>query len=174
MTEKKPNISILRGDDVGWWDISYKSRGQMGYRIPTIDRIASEGVAVTDDYAQQSCTAGRAAFITGQNPPLTGLTKVGLPEQRAKTMQCWPKPFVKLRAMKIFHLWRDPCERANENSNTYRDWVAQHDYLIYGAQVIVAPQVEDFVKFPPRQKPASFNPDVVMASLQDASGGGRH
>ena len=79
MPEKKPNILILWGDDIGWWNISYNSRGQMGYRTPNIDRVANEGVAFTDYYAQQSCTAGRAAFITGQNPIRTGLTKVGMP-----------------------------------------------------------------------------------------------
>ncbi|MDX2231572.1 MAG: arylsulfatase [Leptolyngbyaceae cyanobacterium bins.349] len=78
-TAKKPNILILWGDDIGWWNISYNSRGQMGYRTPNIDRIANEGVAFTDYYGQQSCTAGRAAFITGQNPIRTGLTKVGMP-----------------------------------------------------------------------------------------------
>lgn len=76
---KQPNILILWGDDIGWWNISYNSRGQMGYRTPNIDRVADEGVAFTDYYAQQSCTAGRAAFITGQNPIRTGLTKVGMP-----------------------------------------------------------------------------------------------
>jgi len=79
MAPKKPNILILWGDDVGWWNISYNSRGQMGYRTPNIDRVGNEGVAFTDYYAQQSCTAGRAAFITGQNPIRTGLTKVGMP-----------------------------------------------------------------------------------------------
>ena len=79
MAAKQPNILILWGDDVGWWNISYNSRGQMGYRTPNIDRVGNEGVAFTDYYAQQSCTAGRAAFITGQNPIRTGLTKVGMP-----------------------------------------------------------------------------------------------
>jgi arylsulfatase len=79
MAKKRPNILILWGDDIGWWNISYNSRGQMGYRTPNIDRIANEGVAFTDYYGQQSCTAGRAAFITGQNPIRTGLTKVGMP-----------------------------------------------------------------------------------------------
>jgi arylsulfatase A-like enzyme len=79
MAAKKPNILILWGDDIGWWNISYNSRGQMGYRTPNIDRVANEGLAFTDYYAQQSCTAGRAAFITGQNPIRTGLTKVGMP-----------------------------------------------------------------------------------------------
>jgi arylsulfatase len=76
---KRPNILILFGDDIGIWNVSYFSRGQMGYRTPNIDRVANGGVAFTDYYAQQSCTAGRAAFITGQNPVRTGLTKVGMP-----------------------------------------------------------------------------------------------
>jgi arylsulfatase len=75
----KPNILVLWGDDIGWWNISYNSRGQMGYRTPNIDRIGNEGATFTDYYGQQSCTAGRAAFITGQNPVRSGLTKVGLP-----------------------------------------------------------------------------------------------
>jgi len=76
---KKPNILILWGDDIGTWNCSYFSRGMMGYRTPNIDRIANEGVAFTDYYSQQSCTAGRACFICGQNPIRTGLTKVGMP-----------------------------------------------------------------------------------------------
>ncbi|HSB29664.1 MAG TPA: arylsulfatase [Pyrinomonadaceae bacterium] len=79
MPTKKPNILILWGDDIGMWNISHFSRGMMGYRTPNIDRIAEEGVTFTDYYAQQSCTAGRACFITGQNPIRTGLTKVGMP-----------------------------------------------------------------------------------------------
>ena len=79
MATKKPNILILWGDDIGMWNISYYSRGMMGYRTPNIDRIANEGVTFTDYYSQQSCTAGRACFITGQNPIRTGLTKVGMP-----------------------------------------------------------------------------------------------
>jgi arylsulfatase A-like enzyme len=79
MATKQPNILVLWGDDIGTWNISYFSRGGMGYRTPNIDRVANEGVAFTDFYGQQSCTAGRAAFITGQNPLRTGLTKVGMP-----------------------------------------------------------------------------------------------
>ena len=77
--QKKPNILILWGDDIGIWNISHFSRGMMGYQTPNIDRVAKEGVTFTDYYAQQSCTAGRACFITGQNPIRTGLTKVGMP-----------------------------------------------------------------------------------------------
>jgi arylsulfatase len=79
MADQKPNILIIWGDDIGTWNISYNNRGMMGYRTPNIDRIGNEGVAFTDYYGQQSCTAGRAAFITGQNPLRTGLTKVGMP-----------------------------------------------------------------------------------------------
>ena len=492
MAEKKPNILIIWGDDIGWWNISFNSRGQMGYRTPNIDRVANEGVAFTDYYAQQSCTAGRAAFITGQNPVRTGMTKVGMPgadvglqpedptiaellkplgyatgqfgknhlgdkdeflpsnhgfdeffgnlyhlnaeeepedpdypkdpefkkrfgprgvihswadgriedtgpltkkrmetiddevtdaalkfidkahkegkpffvwwnstgmhfrthrakkhegksgqgfyndmmvhhdelvgklldkldklgiaddtivmystdngphyntwpdagitpfrsekntnweggwrvpafvrwpgkikagsvlngivshqdwlptllaaagepgikekllkghkvgkktfkvhidgynmlpyltgkakesprefffyisddgdilairlrdwkvvlkEQRAKQLKCWFEPFVSLRAPKIFNLRRDPFERADENSNTYWDFVISHAYLIYGMQAVVAQQIGTFKKFPPRQKPASFNLDRVLEQLQDASGGAQH
>ena len=79
MAVKKPNILILWGDDIGQFNISAYNRGMMGYKTPNIDRIASEGALFTDWYGQQSCTAGRAAFITGQSPIRTGLTKVGLP-----------------------------------------------------------------------------------------------
>ena len=76
---EKPNILIIWGDDIGWFNISANNNGIMGYRTPNIDRVAKEGALFTDWYGQQSCTAGRAAFITGQSPIRTGLTKVGLP-----------------------------------------------------------------------------------------------
>jgi len=79
MATKKPNILVLWGDDIGQFNISAYNRGMMGYKTPNIDRIANEGALFTDWYGQQSCTAGRAAFITGQCPIRTGLTKVGLP-----------------------------------------------------------------------------------------------
>lgn len=77
--QKKPNILVIFGDDIGLWNVSFWNRGMMGFRTPNIDRIANEGAFFTDYYGQQSCTAGRAAFITGQCPFRTGLTKVGLP-----------------------------------------------------------------------------------------------
>ncbi|MGA0176231.1 MAG: sulfatase-like hydrolase/transferase, partial [Chthoniobacterales bacterium] len=76
---KKPNILVIWGDDIGIGNISYITRGLVGYQTPNIDRIGNEGVAFTDYYGQQSCTAGRAAFISGMNPLRTGMTKVGLP-----------------------------------------------------------------------------------------------
>jgi arylsulfatase len=76
---EQPNILIIWGDDIGISNLSCYSDGLMGYRTPNIDRIAAEGARFTDYYGEQSCTAGRAAFITGQNPYRTGLTKVGMP-----------------------------------------------------------------------------------------------
>lgn len=76
---KKPNILFIMADDIGITNLSCYSDGLMGYRTPHIDRLAEEGVRFTDSYGEQSCTAGRAAFITGQNPYRTGLTKVGMP-----------------------------------------------------------------------------------------------
>ena len=79
MAAKKPNILILWGDDIGYWNISAYNHGMMGYQTPNIDRIAKEGALFTDWYGQQSCTAGRACFITGQSGFRTGMLKVGLP-----------------------------------------------------------------------------------------------
>jgi len=77
--QKKPNIVVIWGDDIGQSDISAYSSGLMGFHTPNIDRIAKEGMIFTDYYGEQSCTAGRAAFITGQSGLRTGMTKVGLP-----------------------------------------------------------------------------------------------
>jgi arylsulfatase len=75
----KPNILVIWGDDIGMWNLSCYSRGMMGYHTPNIDRIAHEGMLFTDAYGEQSCTAGRSAFITGQSVYRTGLSKVGIP-----------------------------------------------------------------------------------------------
>ena len=79
MPNGKPNILVIWGDDIGYWNLSCYSRGMMGYQTPNIDRIANEGMLFTDCYGEQSCTAGRSAFITGQSVFRTGLSKVGLP-----------------------------------------------------------------------------------------------
>lgn len=84
---QKPHIVVIWGDDIGITNISHNSRGMMGYQTPNIDRIAREGVSFTDYYGQQSCTAGRAAFISGSVPVRSGMTKVGLPGAR----QGWQK-----------------------------------------------------------------------------------
>jgi len=78
-SQEKPNILVIWGDDIGFWNISHNNHGMMGYKTPNIDRIADEGVSFTDYYGQQSCTAGRAAFLGGNVPVRSGMTKVGMP-----------------------------------------------------------------------------------------------
>jgi arylsulfatase len=85
--QDKPNIVVIWGDDIGWYNISAYNLGVMGYETPNIDRIAREGAIFTDWYGQQSCTAGRAAFLTGQSPIRTGLLKVGLPGAKEGIME---------------------------------------------------------------------------------------
>lgn len=75
----KPNILVIRGDDIGISNLSCYSHGLMGYQTPNIDRIAREGMMFTDSYGEQSCTAGRSSFITGPSAYRTGLSKVGIP-----------------------------------------------------------------------------------------------
>ena len=87
LAANKPNILVIWGDDIGWFNISAYNRGMMGYKTPNIDRIANEGILFTDAYGQNSCTAGRAAFITGQSPFRTGLLKVGLPGAKEGLMK---------------------------------------------------------------------------------------
>jgi arylsulfatase len=89
-------------------------------------------------------------------------------EQRALSSNVWAEPFVKLRIPRVFSVRRDPFERADFNSNVYWDWLINHIFLLYGAQAIVAAQIEDYVKYPPRQKAASFNLDEVLAQLAPA------
>jgi len=78
-TPRQPNILVIWGDDIGISNLSCYSDGLMGYRTPNIDRVAAEGVRFTDSYGEQSCTAGRSAFITGQSVYRTGMSKVGIP-----------------------------------------------------------------------------------------------
>jgi arylsulfatase len=95
IAQQKPNILVIWGDDIGTWNVSHNSRGMMGYQTPNIDRIAKEGVAFTDYYGQQSCTAGRAAFLSGSVPVRTGMTKVGLPGAK----EGWQKTDVTVAAV---------------------------------------------------------------------------
>src|SRR6187455_2127346 len=95
--EKKPNIVVFWGDDIGQSNISAYSMGLMGYHTPNIDRVAKEGMIFTDYYAEQSCTAGRSSFITGQATLRTGLSKVGLP---AATLGLQPQDVTIAEALK--------------------------------------------------------------------------
>ncbi|MCA9172163.1 MAG: sulfatase-like hydrolase/transferase, partial [Planctomycetales bacterium] len=80
--QDRPNVLVIWGDDIGTWNISHNIHGMMGYQTTNIDRIAREGLTFTDYYGQQSCTAGRAAFLGGNVPVRTGMTKVGLPSAK--------------------------------------------------------------------------------------------
>jgi arylsulfatase len=91
--------------------------------------------------------------------------KFVLAEQRATSTTVWQEPLVKLRFPKIYNLRLDPFERADFNSNRYWDWVVDHVPMMYQMQALVAGQIADFAKFPPRQKPASFNLDAVLAQV---------
>ena len=91
--------------------------------------------------------------------------KFHLAVQRANTMRQWAEPFVKLRLPYIMNLRRDPFERAEINSNTYLDWMVDHVPQLYMMQAVVAAEIAGFAKFPPRQKPASFNLDAVLAQV---------
>jgi hypothetical protein len=165
---KKPNILFIMGDDIGWFNISAYNLGVMGYRTPNIDRIAREGALFTDWYGQQSCTAGRAAFITGQSPIRTGLTKVGLPGAdiglRAED------PSVADVMKSLGYVRADPLERGDE-SILYNKGLADHVFIQVPAQTIAAKWIASFKDFPPRQKPASFSLDDVMAKIGTAGGG---
>jgi arylsulfatase A-like enzyme len=90
--DKKPNFLVIMGDDVGITNISAYSRGLMGYQTPNIDQLAADGALFTDYYGEQSCTAGRSTFITGQSPFRVGLTKVGMPgaKRRASATRIRP------------------------------------------------------------------------------------
>ncbi len=94
--------------------------------------------------------------------------KFHLAEQRSHQMRQWAEPFVKLRLPYIMNLRRDPFERAEFNSNTYLDWMVDHVPQLYLMQDVIAGQIADFAKFPPRQKPASFNLDAVLAQVAQA------
>jgi arylsulfatase len=95
--------------------------------------------------------------------------KLVFQEQRATSTAVWAEPMVGLRLPLMFSLRRDPFERADFNSNVYWDWVINHAFLLYGAQAVVAGQINNYIKYPPRQKAASFNLDSVMRQLDQAA-----
>ena len=86
-------------------------------------------------------------------------------------MMVWAEPFVEMRIPKIFNLRRDPFERADENSNTYWDWVLDVLFVMYPAVALASEQLQSFIEFPPRQKPAAFNLERVLDKMQQATDG---
>src|SRR5271170_6361220 len=158
--QKKPNILILWGDDIGWWNISFNSRGQMGYRTPNIDRVGNEGVVFTDYYAQQSCTAGRASFITGQNPIRTGLTKVGMPGATVGLQKEDPTIAEMLKPLGY------ATGQFGKNHLGDRDEFLGNLYHLNAEE---EPELPDYPKDPAFKK--QFGPRGVLHCLSDGRGG---
>jgi len=167
---RKPNILILWGDDIGMWNISRFSLGMMGYRTPNIDRIANEGVTFTDYYSQQSCTAGRACFITGQNPIRTGLTKVGMPGATVGLQKEDPTIAELLKPLGY------ATGQFGKNHLGYRDeflpTVHGFDEFfgnLYHLNAEEEPELPDYPKDPAFKK--QFGPRGVLHCLSDGKGG---
>ena len=159
----QPNILVIWGDDIGTWNISHNNRGMMGYQTPNIDRIAKEGVAFTDYYAQQSCTAGRAAFLGGNVPVRTGMTKVGLPGAK----EGWQKTDVtiatvmKSRGYSTGQFGKNHQGDRDEHLPTMHGW---DEFLgnLYHLNAEEEPENEDYPKNPEFRK--KFGPRGVIHS----------
>ena len=153
---------------------------ESGYRVGDKDfKVKIDGYNCLDYFTGATDESPRDWFFYSSDDGLITAIRYGdwkavFFEQRAKTMQMWAEPFVPLRMPKIFNLRRDPFERADENANVYWDWMLDHVFVMYPMQALAAEQLQSFREFPPRQKPAAFNLDSILASMDDASGGGLH
>ncbi len=167
---QKPNILVIWGDDIGMWNISYNNRGMMGYRTPNIDRIANEGLSFTDYYAQQSCTAGRAAFIGGCVPVRTGMTKVGLPGAK----EGWQKTDVTMATVLKGQGYATGQFGKNHQGDRDEHLPTMHGFdeflgNLYHLNAEEEPENEDYPKDPEFRK--KFGPRGVIKSTADGKGG---
>jgi len=167
---KKPNILVIWGDDIGQWNISHNSRGMMGYSTPNIDRVAREGVAFTDYYAQQSCTAGRAAFIGGVVPVRTGMTKVGLPGAK----EGWQKTDVTMAAVLKAQGYATGQFGKNHQGDRDEHLPTMHGFdefvgSLYHLNAEEEPENLDYPKDPEFRK--KFGPRGVLKTKADGKGG---
>jgi arylsulfatase len=142
-------------------------------------KVHIDGVNMLDYFTGEAKESPRQTFFyvndDGQLCALRfGDWKAVFMEQRAKQFACWSEPFVTLRIPKLFHLRRDPFERADENSNSYQNWWLEHTFILDVAAQVVEHEMQSFVEFPPRQKPQSYNLDGVMDHLKAAREGGLH
>jgi len=167
---RKPNILILWGDDIGWFNPSIYHRGMMGYRTPNIDRIGREGALFTDWYGQQSCTAGRAAFITGQSPIRTGLTKVGLPgaDVGLRKEDLTIAELLKSQGYKTGHFGKNHLGDRNEFLPTSHGFDVFFGNL-YHLNAEEEPENPDYPTNPGFKE--RFGPRGVIHSLADGRGG---
>jgi len=167
---KQPNILVLWGDDIGIENISYNSRGMMGYKTPNIDRIAKEGVAFTDYYGQQSCTAGRAAFIGGSVPIRNGMTKVGLPGAK----EGWQKSDVTMATVLKAQGYATGQFGKNHEGDLNEHLPTIHGFdeflgNLYHLNAEEEPENLDYPKNPEFRK--KFGPRGVIHSKADGKGG---
>ena len=167
---KKPNVLVIWGDDIGIWNISHNSRGMMGYRTPNIDRIAKEGVGFTDYYGQQSCTAGRAAFIGGNVPVRTGMTKVGLPGAK----EGWQKTDVTMATVMKSLGYATGHFGKNHQGDLDDHLPAMHGFdeffgNLYHLNAEEEPENRDYPKDPEFRK--KFGPRGVLKTKADGKGG---
>jgi arylsulfatase len=168
--DKKPNILVIWGDDIGLWNISHNSRGMMGYQTPNIDRIAKEGVGFTDYYAQQSCTAGRAAFIGGVVPVRTGMTKVGLPGAK----EGWQKTDVTMATVLKSQGYATGQFGKNHQGDRDEHLPTMHGFdeflgNLYHLNAEEEPENVDYPKDPAFRK--KFGPRGVLKTRADGKGG---
>jgi len=167
---KQPNILVIWGDDIGTWNISHNNRGMMGYSTPNIDRVAKEGVAFTDYYAQQSCTAGRAAFIGGVVPVRTGMTKVGLPGAK----EGWQKTDVTMATVLKAQGYATGQFGKNHQGDRDEHLPTMHGFdeffgSLYHLNAEEEPENLDYPKDPEFRK--KFGPRGVLKTKADGKGG---
>ncbi len=166
----KPNILVIWGDDIGTWNISHNNRGMMGYSTPNIDRIAREGVSFTDYYGQQSCTAGRAAFISGSVPVRSGMTKVGLPGAK----EGWQKTDVTIATVMKSLGYATGQFGKNHQGDRDEHLPTMHGFdeflgNLYHLNAEEEPENEDYPKDPEFRK--KFGPRGVLHCKADGKGG---
>ena len=169
-TAKRPNILVIWGDDIGTWNISHNNRGMMGYQTPNIDRIAREGVGFTDYYAQQSCTAGRAAFIGGSVPVRSGMTKVGVPGAK----EGWKAVDVTMATVLKGQGYATGQFGKNHQGDRDEHLPTMHGFdeffgNLYHLNAEEEPENEDYPKNPEFRK--RFGPRGVIHSWADGKGG---
>ena len=169
-TAKRPNILVIWGDDIGTWNISRNNRGMMGYQTPNIDRIAKEGVGFTDYYAQQSCTAGRAAFIGGSVPVRSGMTKVGVPG----AAEGWKKVDITMASVLKAQGYATGQFGKNHQGDRDEHLPTMHGFdeffgNLYHLNAEEEPENDDYPKSPEFRK--RFGPRGVIHSWADGKGG---
>ncbi|MGE3745485.1 MAG: arylsulfatase [Sphingomonadaceae bacterium] len=167
---KNPNILVIWGDDIGTWNISHNNRGMMGYRTPNIDSIARDGVGFTDYYAQQSCTAGRAAFIGGSVPVRSGMTKVGLPGAK----EGWQKTDVTMATVLKAQGYATGQFGKNHQGDLDEHLPTMHGFdeflgNLYHLNAEEEPENFDYPKNPEFRK--KFGPRGVLKTKADGKGG---